>query len=323
VKTRITELLGIKYPIIQGGMQNVAYPKLCAAVSAAGGLGTVNTTIYRDFNDFRDALKEVKSLTDKPFCVNISLLPEANVGDDVKRYIDICAEEGVKAIETAGTKPDALVPMIKGAGIVHFHKVPATRYALSAERCGVDAVICVGFECGGHPGADNIGTIVLTNEAAHRCKVPVIAGGGIVDGYGVAAALSLGAEAVIMGTRFLATEEAPISHQHKMWLLSATERDTVIAQRSINNQVRVANNMAAKKCLEMEARGTTLQELLAVIGGAKGKAAYESGDVDGGMYPVGVGCSLIREIKPAGQVVKDIAREIEAVVKRMNSILAE
>jgi Dioxygenases related to 2-nitropropane dioxygenase len=318
MKTRITELLGIKYPIIQGGMQNVAYPQLCAAVSAAGGLGTVNTTIYPDFDDFRNALKEVKSLTDKPFCVNMSLLPDANVGDGVKRYIDICAEEGVKAIETAGTKPDALVSLIKGAGIVYIHKVPATRFALSAERCGVDAVTCVGFECAGHPGADNIGAIVLINEATHKCKIPVIAGGGIVDGYGMAAAFALGAEAVIMGTRFLATEEAPISRQHKLWLLSATERDTVIAQRSIHNQVRVAKNGAAKKCLELEAQGATLKELLAVIGGAKGKAAYESGDVDGGMYPVGVGCSLIKEIKPAAQVVEETMREMETTAKRLN-----
>lgn len=317
MKTRITELLEIKYPIIQGGMQNVAYPQLCAAVSAAGGLGVVNTTIYQEFDAFRDALKEVKSLTDKPFGVNMSLLPDANVGDDVKRYIEICAEEGVKAIETAGTKPDALVHWIKGAGIVHIHKVPATRFALSAERCGVDAVTCVGFECAGHPGADNIGSIVLINEASHKCKVPVIAGGGIVDGYGVAAAFALGAEAVVMGTRFLATEEAPISHQHKQWILSATERDTVIAQRSIHNQVRVANNEAAKKCLAMEAQGATLKDLLAVIGGAKGKAAYDSGDVDGGMYPVGVGCSLIHEIKSATEVVEEIMREMETAAKRL------
>jgi len=298
-------------------MQNIAYPKLCAAISEAGGLGTINTTIYPDADDFREALKEVKSLTNKPFCVNMSLLPDVNIGDEAKRYINMCREEGVKAIETAGTKPDELVPLIKGAGIVHIHKVPATRFALSAERCGVDAVICVGFECGGHPGADNIGTIVLVNEASSKCKIPVIAGGGIVDGYGMAAAFSLGAEAIVMGTRFMATEEAPISRQHKEWILAATEKDTIIAQRSIRNQVRVANNGAAQKCLEMEEEGATLKELLSVIGGAKGKAAYVSGDVDAGMFPMGIGCSIINKIVPVAQVVENTIKEMEIASERL------
>ncbi len=323
MKTKITEMLGIQYPIIQGGMQYVAYPELAAAVSNAGGMGTINTTIYPDVESFREAVKKAKALTDKPFCVNMSLLPDANVGEDVKRYIEVCGNEGVKAIETAGTKPDKLVPLIHDAGIVHIHKVPATRYGVSAEKCGVDAVTAVGYECGGHPGADGIGSMVLANEASRTLHIPVIAGGGIVDGRGVAAALALGAEAVIMGTRFLATTEAPISENHKNWILQATEKSTVLAQRSIHNMVRVADNGAAKKCLEMESRGAGLEELMTVIAGRKGREAYLSGNVDGGMYPVGVGCSLIRDIKPAAEVMADLIAETEEVFKRWAVISKE
>lgn len=252
-------MLGIRYPIIQGGMQNVAYPELAAAVSNAGGLGTINTTIYKTPEEFHEAVKKTKALTDKPFCVNMSLLPDVNVGEEIKRYVDICGTEGVTAIETAGVKPAALVSLIHDAGMIHIHKVPATRFGVSAEKCGVDAVTAVGYECGGHPGMDGIGTIVLANEASKTLKIPVIAGGGIVDGRGIAAALSLGAEAVIMGTRFMATEEAPISGNHKEWIKAATERSTVLAQKSIRNMVRVADNGAARKCLEMEARGGCLE----------------------------------------------------------------
>lgn len=317
MKTRVTELLDIKYPIIQGGMQNIAYPELCAAVSEAGGMGTLNTTIYPDLKDFRKAVKKVKSLTKKNFCVNMSLLPDAHVGENIKQYITICAEEGVKAIETAGIKPDALVSLIKDAGIVHIHKVPATNYALSAQRCGVDAVTCVGFECGGHPGADNIGTIVLAREASKKCSIPVIAGGGIVDGYGMAAALALGAEGIIMGTRFLATQEAPISQAHKDWILQATERSTTIAQQSIKNQIRVAKNEASQTCLHMEANGANLKELLPVISGARGKAAYASGDVDSGMYPMGIGCSLIEKIVPVAVLIEEMVTQLHEATQRL------
>lgn len=321
MKTRITELLGIDYPIIQGGMQYVAYPELCAAVSNAGAMGTINTTIYPTVQAFSEALEQVNSLTDKPFCVNMSLLPDAHVGKDVAAYIDACAKAGVKAIETAGVKPDALVPLIRQAGIVHIHKVPATRFALSAERCGVSAVTCVGFECAGHPGADNIGSIVLINETARKCHLPVIAGGGIVDGRSMAAAFALGADAVIMGTRFLATDEAPISRAHKEWILNATEKDTVIAQRSIHNQVRIAHNAAAQKCLDMEAQGASLPELLTVISGAIGKKAYATGDVTMGMFPVGVGCSLIQEIKPVAAVIEDMMHEFKETINGINQLI--
>lgn len=320
MKTRISELLGIRYPIIQGGMQNVAYPKLAAAVSNAGGLGTINTTIYQTPEAFHEALREMKSLTDKPFCVNMSLLPDVNVGDEIKRYIDLCGQEGVTAIETAGVKPSAIAAPIHDAGLIHIHKVPATRFGVSAQACGVDAVAAVGYECGGHPGMDGIGTIVLANECSRTLHIPVIAGGGIVDGRGIAAALALGAEAVIMGTRFMAADEAPISQNHKDWILASTERSTILAQKSIRNMVRVADNGAARKCLEMESQGATIQELMSVIAGKNGKEAYETGDVDKGLFPLGEGCSLIHDVKPVAQIMEDLIAEMNEALDRLNAL---
>lgn len=168
MKTRMTEMLGIRYPIMQGGMQNLGVPELVAAVANAGCLGTLNATIYPEPEDLRAAIRKTKELTDKPFCVNISLLPGVSVGDATKEVIKICGEEGVKVIETAGTSPKDLVPLIHEAGMLHFHKVPGVKYALSAEKCGVDAVEVVGYECGGHPGAAGLGTIVLANKAAQK-----------------------------------------------------------------------------------------------------------------------------------------------------------
>lgn len=320
MKTRITEMLGITYPVIQGGMQYVSYPELAAAVSNAGGLGTINATLYKNGEEFRQAVRQMKSLTDKPFCINMSLLPDVKVGDEIRYYIHICGMEGVKVIETAGTKPDALTSLIHDAGILHIHKVPAARYALSAEKCGADAVTAVGYECGGHPGMDGIGTMVLVNEAARSLRIPVIAGGGIVDGRGIGAALALGAEAVIMGTRFLASAEAPVSDNHKKWLLDATERSTVLIQKSIHNMMRAADNQAARECLRLEEEGASLKELMPVISGERGRDAYATGWVDSGIFPVGTGCSLIKEIKPVKDIMKELMKELEETVGRLGQI---
>lgn len=318
IKTRITQLLGINYPIIQGGMQYVAYPKLAAAISNAGGLGTVNATNYDSPSAFHQAIKEMKTLTEHPFCVNINLLPDANVGDDIYRYIDICQKESVTAIETAGAKPDKLAPMIHQAGIIHIHKVAAIRYGLSAQSIGVDAISVVGYECGGHPGMGGVGTFVLTNEASRTLNIPVIAGGGVVDGRSIAAALALGADAVVMGTRFLASQEAAISQNHKEWLLQATEKSTVLIQKSIHNMMRVANNAAAQTCLDLESKGTPLSELMPVISGKKGKLAYETGNIDDGIFPVGIACSLIKNIKPVSEIMQELIIEMEETFRRFS-----
>ncbi len=321
MKTRITELLGIRYPIIQGGMQNLGVPKLAAAVSNAGGLGTINVTIYKTPEELRAAIRELKALTDRPFCVNISLLPGVSVGEGTVDAIRICGEEGVKVIETAGTSPKELVPLIHGAGILHIHKVPGVSYALSAQRAGVDAVTVVGFECGGHPGKDAIGSIVLANKAARKCSIPVIAGGGFADGRALAAALALGAEGVMMGTRFVAIQECPAHENFKKWIVSAAENDTLLCQKSINNMVRVANNATAQECLALEKQpGITLEKLLPVIQGSRGKTCYANGNVDGCLFPVGNVAGLIEDIPTAKEAVEQIIAEFAAAVERLKTI---
>jgi len=317
----MTEMLGIKYPIMQGGMQNLGKPELAAAVSEAGGLGTLNATIYPDPNDLREAIRETKKLTDKPFCVNISLLPGVSVGDATKEVISICGEEGVKVIETAGTSPKDLVPLIHAAGMLHFHKVPTVRHALSAERAGVDAVEIVGFECGGHPGAQGLGSVVLTNKAAKECKIPIIAGGGYVDGYGVAAALAMGAEGVVMGTRFVATKECPLHDNFKQWMIEADEANTVLCQKSIRNMVRVADNDTAKECLELEKQpGITVEKLMPVKQGTRGRTCYKSGDINGCLFPIGIAVGLIHDAPSVADVIQSIVTEFEEATGRLNGI---
>ena len=316
-KTRFTELIGIEHPIMQGGMQHLGVPQLAAAVSNAGGLGTINITIYPEMDDFRAAVKKTKELTDKPFAVNISLAPGLNMGEKIHQYIDVCGEEGVKVIETAGQNPSEFVPHIKEAGIKLIHKCPGVKYAKKAESFGADAVTIVGYEVAGHPSMDGIGTFVIANKAAKVCAeygVPVLAAGGVADGKGLAAALALGAQGVVLGTRFVATTECPISDNHKEWLLEHTEKDTVIIQKSIHNAARVANNMAAKLTLEMEKRGTTLEELMTVIAGRLSKKCYKNGDIDGGIYALGPAMGLIDDIKPVQQLMDDMVAEAEEVI---------
>jgi nitronate monooxygenase len=321
MKTRMTELVGIKYPIMQGGMQNIGVPELASAVSNAGGLGTINATIYPKPEDLRAAIRKTKELTDKPFCVNISLLPGVSVGDATKEVISICGEEGVKVIETAGTSPKDLVPLVHAAGMLHFHKVPTVKHALSAERAGVDAVEVVGFECGGHPGAQALGSVVLTDKASKKCSIPVIAGGGYADGYGMAAAIAMGAEGVVMGTRFVATAECPVHDNFKQWVVNADESNTVLCQKSIKNMVRVADNATARECLELEKEpGITVEKLMPVIQGARGRICYKSGDTDGCLFPIGVTAGLIEDVPTVEESIQHIIAEFEEAVLRLQNI---
>lgn len=322
MKTRITDLLGIDYPILQGGMFYVSTPELVAAVSNAGGMGILSSAMYPRIADLRAALEKIRALTDKPIGVNLSFLPDVDQRETLKAAIKSCADVGVTAIETAGVKPDFAEPLIHGAGMVHIHKVPAARYGISAEKCGVDAVSVVGFECGGHPGKDEKGTMVLIDEASRVLSVPVIAGGGIVDGRGIAAALALGADAVVMGTRFLASEEAPISNAHKKWMYAAGERSTVIVQKSVGNMARAANNGAAQKCLEMEAQGASFEELQTVTSGARTLKSYRTGDVNMGINPLGQGVSLIREVKSVEVIMQALIAETQSQIKRLEQIFS-
>lgn len=320
MKTRFTDMFGIKYPIVQGGMQHLGVPEFASVVCNAGGIGTLNITCYANPEEFRIAVKEMKRLTDKPFIVNISLVPSLSKGEEIFRYIDVCIEEGVAAIETAGADPSEFIPYIKENGIKLIHKTPSAKIAKRMEEKGADAITIAGYEVAGHPSTDGIGTMILANKVASACKIPVLAAGGIGDGKGLAAALALGCEGVVMGTRFVATTECPISDNHKNWVVSHNERDTALIQKSIKNMARVSNNMAAKLTLEMEARGTTLQELLNVIAGRISRECYKNGNVDGGIFAVGPVMGIINDIKPVQMLLDEMVAEAEASCGRVSGM---
>ena len=324
-KTRFTELIGIEHPIMQGGMQHLGVPQLAAAVSNAGGLGTINITIYPEMDDFRAAVKKTKELTDKPFAVNISLAPGLNMGEKIHQYIDVCGEEGVKVIETAGQNPSEFVPHIKEAGIKLIHKCPGVKYAKKAESFGADAVTIVGYEVAGHPSMDGIGTFVIANKAAKVCAeygVPVLAAGGVADGKGLLAALALGAEGVVMGTRFVASTECTIHQNFKDLIVNSKEIDTMTCQRSIKNMARYVKNEQSAKALEMEKAGAGLKELLPVISGALSKECYVSGDTQHCVFAMGPAAGLINEVKPVKAIIDDMISEAEAVYKRLGTLQA-
>lgn len=318
-KTRVTELLKIKHPIMQGGLQHLGTPELASAVSNAGGLGTINATIYPTLDEFRAALRKVKSLTNNPFCANVSMLPTLSPGELTPEYFKVIIEEGVPVVETAGRDPKEFVPMLKSAGIKLIHKVAAVKYAHKAEEAGADIVTIVGVECAGHPGMDDITTMVLGNKVAKTVGIPVIIGGGIADGAGLIAALSLGGDGIVMGTRFVATDECIIHANYKKWIVDSCENDTILIQRSIKNMIRAMKNDAALKCLDMEKQGATLQELLTVISGKKSKSCQMDGDLSGGIFAAGQAVGLINDIKPASKVIEDVISEAEAVMKRLSS----
>jgi len=320
LQNRVTEILGIKYPIMQGGMQNLATPRLAAAVSNAGGLGTINMGMWTDAAQFRKAVLETKSLTDKPICVNISMLPHAEISSEITEYIKICGEEGAEAIETSGKNPAELIALIHSYGIKLIHKVPSVKHALKAESVGVDIVSIVGAEAAGHPSPDLISTSILGAKAAEKLKIPYLLGGGIADGRGLVAMLALGADGVVIGTRFIASLECIISENHKKWIVNASEQDTVLCQQAIRNTMRCAKNAAALECLEIEKKpGVTLSDLMPIISGAVGEAAYKSGDISKGIFPVGQSIGLINEIKSASQIISDMVAEASSIIGNLNN----
>lgn len=324
IKTKMTELFGIQYPIMQGGMQHLGVPELAAAVSEAGGLGTINVTIFPEPENLRAAIRKTKSLTNKPFAVNLSLIPSLRPGKDLFQQVDVMMEEGVAAIETAGASPKELAEVLAANKdrIKWIHKAACVKHAKKAESLGADLVTIAGFEVAGHPYKDEVGTIVLSNRTSRELTVPVLAAGGITDGRGLVAALALGCEGVVMGTRFVASKECWIHENFKNWIVNAQEADTAICQRTINNMVRVANNGAAKKCLEMEAQGATLEQLMSVISGKKGHAAYESGDIDGGMFGIGPAIGLIHDIPSVKEIIDGMVAEADAVLARLSAMNA-
>ena len=310
IKTKFTEMFGIEKPIVQGGMQHLGIAEFASLVCNAGGMGTINITCYPGVDEFHEDVIKMKEFTNnKPFIVNISLVPDLTKGEEIFKYIDVCAKEGVAAIEFAGASPVEFMPACKEAGIKIIHKSPNAKVAASMARKGADVITIAGYEVAGHPSMDGIGTFVIANKAAKVCAeygVPVLAAGGVADGKGLAAALALGAQGVVLGTRLQQPRSARSLITTRNGCQSIQEKDTVIIQKSIHNAARVANNMAAKLTLEMEKRGTTLEELMTVIAGRLSKKCYKNGDIDGGIYALGPAMGLIDDIKPVQQLMDDM-----------------
>ncbi|RJX31884.1 MAG: nitronate monooxygenase [Desulfarculus sp.] len=322
MQTRLTQLLGIRYPIIQGALQWLARAPLAGAVSAAGGLGIINAKSFTEPEDLRAEIAAVRAITDRPFAVNISMLPELAGPDPVQQWVEVCLSERVPVVETAGRSPKEFLPALKQAGIKVIHKVPAVRFGLSAQRAGVDAVTLVGFECGGHPGMDGVGSLVLIPRGADQLSVPLIAGGGVADGRGLAAALALGADGVVMGTRFLLAQEVELHPAIRRRLLAADELATTLVMGSLRNNARVLNNAAARECLELEAKGAGIEELRGVIGGGRGLGALRRGDPEDGILALGQGVGLIEEILPAAQIIERTIAQARESLARMQQALA-
>src|SRR5271166_1006195 len=310
IENRVTRLLGIRYPIVQGGMQWVGRAELAAAVSNAGGLGVLTALTQPSPEALRDEIRRCRGLTDQPFGVNLTILPSIKP-PPYAEFLDAALQSGVRIIETAGNSPRNFVEKIRIAGARLVHKCTSVRHALSAERNGVDIVSIDGFECAGHAGEDDVPGIVLIPLAAQALKIPVIASGGIADGRGMAAALALGAEGVNMGTRFCATVEAPIHENIKRALLRATERDTSLIFRTLRNTGRVLKNAISDEVVAIERRpgGCVFDDVRPLVIGARGRGALESGEVDAGLVWAGLTVALIDDIPTCAQLIERLSGE--------------
>lgn len=319
-KTRITEMLGIDYPIIAGGLGYLSRAELVAAEVDAGIMGFLISATFDTIDEFRAEIRKCKTLTTKPFGVNLNLFPSTR-STTAEQYARVALEEGIRIYETSGRNPENVMGILKGEGAdtIVMHKCARTRDALTAERLGADIVGIIGFECGGHPPLDYTTTTVMVPRVVDSVSVPVAGGGGFADGRGLVAVLALGAEAVIMGSRLMASTECPMHDNVKQAMIDHAETDTAYVMRSFRNPTRVFRNRPAEQILEMEARGATLEEVLGLYAAWRGRSAYDTGDIDGSTWGCGQVIGLIHDVKPVKQIVDDIVREAEAVMTRLNA----
>lgn len=310
MRTSVTELLGIRYPIVQGGMMWVGRAELASAVSNAGGLGILTALTQPTPGALLAEIERCRGMTREPFAVNLTTLPSANP-PPYADYARAIVDSGVKIVETAGNTPKDFIERFKAADIRIVHKCTSVRHALSAERNGVDIISIDGFECAGHPGEDDIGGLVLVPAAAKALKIPVIASGGIADGRGMAGALALGAQGINMGTRFMTTQEAPIHQNIKEALIKGSERDTVMIFRTLKNSGRVFRNAISEEVISIERRsgGCMFEDVRPLVAGARGRAALESGNVNGGLVWASQAIGLIDDIPSCADLLERMVRE--------------
>ena len=317
MRTRITELLSIEHPIVQGGMQWVGIAEMASAVSNAGGLGIITGLTQPSPEDLVNEIKRCREMTDNPFAVNLTILPTIKP-IPYKEYAQAIVDSGIKIVETAGRNPEPFLPLFKSAGIKVIHKCTSIRHALKAEKIGCDMVSVDGFECAGHPGEDDVTNMILLPLAAKRLNIPFLASGGLGDGKGLAAALAMGADGINMGTRFMVTKEAPIHEKVKQKMVEATELDTSLIYRTLSNTARVFKNSVAQQVIDIESRPgkTQFEDLQSLVQGAKGRELFDTGDLDKGIWSAGMIVGLIDDIPSCHELISRIVAEAEEIIKR-------
>jgi NADH:quinone reductase (non-electrogenic) len=321
IRTAFCDLVGVDHPIVQGGMQWVGRAELVAAVANAGALGFLTALTQPTPEALATEISRCRELTDRPFGVNLTILPSITPRPYAE-YREAIIDCGITVVETAGSNPGEHVTRFKAAGIKVLHKCTSVRHALKAEALGVDAVSIDGFECAGHPGEDDVPGLVLIPAAADALSIPMIASGGFGDGRGLAAALCLGADGINMGTRFLATVEAPIHQRVKEHLVQATERDTDLVYRSLRNTARVSSNSISKQVVEILAEGGEFTDIQSLVAGQRGRTVYESGDVEAGIWSAGLVQGLIHDIPTVEQLVSRIVEEATTIIQtRLDSLV--
>lgn len=317
MKTRITELLGIERPIIQGGMHYVGFAELAAAVANAGGLGLITSLTQPSPQHLADEIAKCRKLTDKPFGVNLTFLPSVTP-PDYPGFIQAIIDGGIKIVETAGNNPQKWMPLLKEAGIKVIHKCTSVRHALKAEAIGVDALSIDGFECGGHPGEDDVPNFILLPRAAEELKIPFVASGGMADARSLVAALALGAEGMNMGTRFIATKDAPVHENVKQALLAATELDTRLIMRPLRNTERVLVNAGVDRLLEKErtlGQAITFADIAPEVAGVYPRIMLD-GEMDAGGWSCGMVAGLIHDIPTVKALLDRIMAEAESLIRQ-------
>ena len=325
MKTRFTELFGVRHPIVQGGMNHVGYAELASAVSNAGGLGILTALTQPSPEDLAREIRRCREMTDQPFGVNLTFLPSFKTPPYFD-FISAIADEGITIVETAGRNPEAYMPVFKTAGIRIIHKCTSIRHALKAQAIGCDAVSVDGFECAGHPGEDDVTNFVLLPRAADLLSIPFIASGGMADGRSLVAALALGADGINMGTRFLVTREAPVHPNVKQAILDADERSTTLVMRSLRNTERVLRNGAAEKIHDIEtSKGADLDigDIRHLVTGAANRQVMQTGDMEAAVWSCGMVAGLIHDIPTVVELIDRIMAEASDIIRgRLNSILS-
>ncbi|WP_395699779.1 NAD(P)H-dependent flavin oxidoreductase [Aquabacterium sp.] len=315
MKTRITELFGIQHPIIQGGMHYVGFAELAAAVSNAGGLGIITGLTQKTPELLANEIRRCREMTDKPFGVNLTFLPTVT-SPDYPGYIKAIIDGGIKVVETAGNNPQKWLPALHEAGVKVIHKCTSVRHSLKAQAIGCDAVSVDGFECGGHPGEDDVPNFILLPRAAEELKIPFVASGGMADGRSLVAALALGAEGMNMGTRFIATKEAPVHEKVKQAIVAASELDTRLVMRPLRNTERVLNNAAVERLIEKErslGAGLKFEDIIQEVAGVYPRI-MKDGDMDAGAWSCGMVAGLIHDIPSCQELIDRIMAEAHAII---------